>query len=82
MKQYFCASVAEVEESSKKKSPNVPAKRRPADMEAVAKQARTERADHTARVTQLKGGFLEPKCKLEFLERHNNGVDYVYFATR
>lgn len=57
------ACMTELVESFKKMLPNVWAKRRTADMEMVAKQARTE---NMARIAHLKGDVHELKGKLEF----------------
>lgn len=60
-------------------------KHRTADMEVVAEQTRTERAErveHTAGIAQLEGDLQELKEKLGSAERRNNVADLRYAMLR
>lgn len=50
-----CAQLAELEEAPMTMALKVRSKCRTADIEVVAKQARTKRAESTARIAQMEG---------------------------
>lgn len=72
------ACVVALEEASKTKASKVCAKRRTAETEVVAEQTRTERAEPTAKIAQLKDVLHELNGKLDFSERRNSFADSRY----
>lgn len=72
------ARLAELEQSSKTQAAKVWAERKTADMEVVAEQPRTNRAEHLARIAYLEGDLHQVKGKLDFLKRLNTVFDSRY----
>lgn len=70
--------MAELVKSSRTKWQKARAKCRTVDMKGVAAQARTERAECTARKAQVKGGAHGLKDKSEVLEGFNNVADFLF----
>lgn len=74
----LCTCVVEMEEASEINSSEVWTRCKAADLEFVAKQARTKRAEHTAWIAQLEGGLQPLKGILDFFERRDNVADSRY----
>lgn len=53
-------------------------KRKTVDIEGAVEHARTELAEHSARIAQLESDLHSFKCKLDFSERRNNIFDLQY----
>lgn len=65
-------------EASKMKASKVRKKRRTTNMKVVVERARTDCAEHTVRIVQLKGDIHKLQRKWDFLEHRNNLADWWY----
>lgn len=75
----LCPCVVKTKESSKTKASKMRTRRWILVTEAVAEQAPTGSAEHTARIAQLYVDLHELEGKLDFFERLNNVADLRYF---